>query len=161
MAFFSDNEHRMVNNEVEIYYQCERLIYRFLQLLQADQAATADLFTEDAQAFTLNGRQAIREHFAGIAKVDHNVNVNLSSNLIVEVEDEDHATATNYVTHYVSDPVTDVTVPMGGPVGGETSIPRTITRWSWTFLRIEGEWLISKMAYPGVRAAAQGCTRRY
>ena len=108
----------MVNNEVEIYYQCERLIYRFLQLLQADQAATADLFTEDAQAFTLNGRQAIREHFAGIAKVDHNVNVNLSSNLIVEVEDEDHATATNYVTHYVSDPVTDVTVPMGGPVGG-------------------------------------------
>ena len=61
----------MVSNEVEIYYQCERLIYRFLQLLQADQAATADLFTEDAQAFTLNGRQAIREHFAGIAEVDH------------------------------------------------------------------------------------------
>jgi hypothetical protein len=49
---------------------------------------------------------------------------------------------------YRSDPVTDITVPMGGPVGGETSIPRSITRWSWTFLRIEGEWLISKMAYP-------------
>ena len=79
---------------------------------------------------------------------------------MVEVKDEDHATATNYVTHYVSDPVTDVTVPMGGPVGGETSIPRTITRWSWAFLRIEGEWMITKMAYPGVRAAAQGCTRR-
>ena len=138
----------MASNDVEIHYHCERLIYRFLQLLQADQAATADLFTEDAQAFTLNGREAIREHFAGIAKVDHNVNVVLSSNLMVEVEDEDHATATNYVTHYVSDPVTDVTVPMGGPVGGETSIPRTITRWSWAFLRIEGEWLISKMAYP-------------
>ena len=63
--------------------------------MEADQAATADLFTTDAQVFTMTDREAIREHFAGIAKVDHNVNVALSSNLIVEIED--HATATNYV----------------------------------------------------------------
>lgn len=135
-------------NEADIHYRCERLVYRFLRLLEADQAATADLFTEDGRAFTLAGREAIREHFARIASVDHNVNVTLSHNFLIDVEDEDHATATNYVTHYVADPERDLTDPMGHPVRGEVHLPRSITRWTWSFRRVEDEWLISTMAYP-------------
>ena len=140
--------------ELEIHNRCERLVYEFLQLLEGEQAKTADLFTEDGQAFRLVGREKIREHFAGIAAVDDNVNVLLCSNLLVDVDDEDHARATNYVTHYVADrEVADredegLTDPEGGRVGGELETARSITRWSWEFRRVEGEWLVSRLRYP-------------
>ena len=78
-------------NERDIRNQCERLVYRFLRVLEGEQAETADLFTEDGRAFTHVGREKIREHFAGIAAVDDNVNVNLCNNLLIDVDDEDHA----------------------------------------------------------------------
>ena len=103
-------------NEFEIHDQCERLVYKFLQLLEGEQTKTADLFTEDGQAFELVGREKIREHFAGIDAVDDNVNVLLCSNLLIDVDDEDHARATNYVTHYVADREAEaLTDPEGRP----------------------------------------------
>ncbi len=136
-------------NELEIQVQCERLVYRFLQVLEGQQAKTADLFTEDGRAFTYVGREKIREHFAGIAAVDNNVNVNLCNNLLIDVDDDDHARATNYVTHYVADRQSDdLTDPTGARVGGELDTARSITRWSWKFRRVEGEWLISELQYP-------------
>jgi len=132
----------------QIRDQCERLIYKFLQLLEGEQAKTADLFTEDAQAFKLVGREEIREHFAGIEAVDDNLNVVLCSNLLIDVHDEDHASATNYVTHYVADRKTDLTDPEGGRVGGELDTARSITRWSWEFRRVDDEWFVSKLQYP-------------
>ena len=135
-------------NEFEIHYHCERLILRFLDLLEADQAAVADLFASDGEAFGLVGRDAIREHFAAIEKVDHNVNLNLCTNLLVAAQNDDRATATHYLCHYVSDPITNLSDPMGGQVQGETSVPRSITRWSWSFERVDGQWLISNMAHP-------------
>ena len=136
-------------NQFGIHDQCERLVYRFLQVLEGEQARTADLFAEDGQAFELVGREKIREHFAGIAAVDDNVNVLLCTNLLIDVDDEDHARATNYVTHYVADREDeDLTDPTGARVSGELDTARTITRWSWEFRRVEGEWLISKLQYP-------------
>ena len=136
-------------DEFGIHNQCERLVYKFLQVLEGDQAKVADLFAEDGRAFELVGREKIREHFAGIAAVDDNVNVNLCTNLLIDVDDEDHARATNYVTHYVADrEADDLTDPMGGRVGGELDTARSITRWSWEFRRIDGEWLISRLRYP-------------
>ena len=132
----------------EVRDQCERLVYEFLRVLEGEQAKTADLFTEDGQAFKHVGREKIREHFAGIEAVDDNLNVNLSSNLLIDVDDEDHARATNYVTHYVANREADLTDPEGARVGGELETARSITRWSWEFRRVEGEWLISKLQYP-------------
>lgn len=129
--------------------QIKRLIYRFLRLLEGEQAKTADLFTEDGQAFKHVGREEIRDHFAGIEAVDDNVNVVLSSNLVIDVDDDDHARATNYVTHYVADPeAKDLTDPEGARVGGELDTARSITRWSCAFRRVDGEWSISKLQYP-------------
>ena len=117
--------------------------------MKASRPTTADLFAEDGQAFELVGREKIREHFAAIAAVDDNVNVNLSTNLLIDVDDEDHATATNYVTHYVADrEAEDLTDPTGARVGGELNTARSITRWSWEFRRVGGEWLISRLRYP-------------
>ena len=124
------------------------MILRFLDLLEADQGATADLFAPNGEAFGLVGRDAIREHVAAIEKVDNNINLNLCTNLLVDAQDDDHATATHYLCHYVADPISGLTDPMGGQVQGETSVPRSITRWSWSFERIDGQWLISNMAYP-------------
>ena len=136
-------------NNFEIHSQCERLVYRFLQVLEGEQARTAELFTEDGSAFKHIGREQIREHFAGIEAVDNNVNVVLSNNLLIDVDDDDHARATNYVTHYVADPeAEDLTDPEGARVSGELDTPRSITRWSWEFRRVDGEWLISKLTYP-------------
>lgn len=136
-------------NELEIRDQCERLVYEFLRLLEGEQAKTADLFTEDGQAFRHVGREKIREHFAGIAAVDHNLNVLLCSNLLIDVDDEDRARATNYVTHYVADRQPEgLTDPEGARIGGELDTARSITRWSWEFRRVEGAWLVSKIQYP-------------
>ncbi|MDE0036639.1 MAG: nuclear transport factor 2 family protein [Gammaproteobacteria bacterium] len=136
-------------NEFEVRDRCERLIYRFLRVLEGEQGKTADLFTEDGQAFKHVGREAIREHFAGIEAVDDNVNVNLCSNLLIDVDDDDHARATNYVTHYVAErEAEDLTDPEGARVGGKLDTARSITRWSWEFRRVDGEWLISKLQYP-------------
>ena len=136
-------------NEFEVRDRCERLIYRFLRVLEGEQARTADLFTEDGRAFKHVGREAIREHFAGIEAVDDNVNVNLCSNLLIDVDDDDHARATNYVTHYVADQEAEyLTDPEGARVGGKLDTARSITRWSWEFRRVDGEWLISKLQWP-------------
>lgn len=135
--------------EFEIQRECERLVYRFLKTLESEQGSTADFFTEDGQAFDLVGRERIREHFKSIESVDNNVNVNLSTNLVIDIENAYHARATNYVTHFVAQPApSDLTVPQGGQVGGELDTPRSITRWDWEFIRIGDEWLISKLQYP-------------
>lgn len=136
-------------SEQEIHNRCERLVYEFLQLLEGQQAKVADLFTEDGQAFRHVGRERIREHFAGIAAVDDNLNVLLCSNLLIDVDDEDHARATNYVTHYVADRQDEgLTDPEGARIGGELNTARSVTRWFWEFRRVDGEWLVSKIRYP-------------
>ena len=136
-------------NEFQIHNECQWLVHKFLQVLEDEQAEVADLFAEDGQAFELVGREKIREHFAGIDAVDNNVNVLLCTNLLIDVDDDDHARATNYVTHYVADrEAEDLTDPTGAPVSGELNTARSITRWSWEFRRIEGAWLISKLRYP-------------
>ncbi len=129
--------------------ECEYLVYHYLHLLEADQGKTADLFTEDGDAFGHVGREVIREYFSEIEKVDNNVNVVQSSNLLIEVLDENNATGSGYVTHYASariDPAKKG--PMGRSVDGELTTPKSITRWTWEFKRVDGEWLISKMDYP-------------
>ncbi|MEL7184947.1 MAG: nuclear transport factor 2 family protein [Pseudomonadota bacterium] len=117
---------------------CEKLVYRFLHLLESEHAKSVPLFTENAEAFNAVGRDKIQELFERIESVDHNINVLLSSNLWIEIVDDNHATASNDVTHYVAS-------PEGQP---ELTTARTITRWSWEFRRVDGEWLIAKIAYP-------------
>ena len=139
----------MSTSQFEVHQQCERLIYKFLKVLEGEQGKVADLFVEDGQFSKFIGREQIREHFDGIEKVDHNINVNLCSNLLIDVIDDDHATATHYCTHYVADPEPeDLKDPSGNQVPGELDTARTITRWSWEFKRVVGEWLILKMNDP-------------
>ena len=139
----------MATNEFEIHQQCERLIYKFLKVLEGEQAKVADLFAEEGQFAKFNGREQIREHFDHIEKVDHNVNVLLCSNLLIDVVDDNHATATHYCTHYVADPEPeDLKDPSGNHVPGQLDTARTLTRWSWEFKRVGDEWLILKMNNP-------------
>ena len=139
----------LLQDRHEIQQECERVIHRFLRLLEGKQASTADLFTEDGQAFSHVGREKIREFFKGIEAVDDNLNVLISSNVLIDVDGQDHATASSYVTHYVAKrEAKDLRDPTGAPVGGELNTARSITRWSWEFRPIKGEWLISKMKYP-------------
>lgn len=135
--------------ELEIHRKCERLVYKFLNVLESEQAKVADFFTEHGEAFGIIGRDAIRARFAEIEAVDDNVNVNICSNLVIDVDSEYHARATNYVIHYVADRITEeLTDPEGAQVEGELQPARSITRWSWEFMRVEDEWLISKLHYP-------------
>ena len=129
--------------------ECEYLVYRYLHLLESDQGKTADLFTEDGDAFGIVGRELISERFTEIEKEDSNINVLLSTNLTIKVIDKDHATASGYVSHYVSAPLDqEKSDPSGQSVDGELTSPKSITRWTWTFERVDDEWLISKLDYP-------------
>jgi len=138
-----------MSNEFDAHKQCEQLIYKVLRVLETEMGKVADFFTKDGQFFNFHGQEKIREHFSHIQTVDHNINVNLCSNLIIDVMDEAHAQATNYVTHYVSDPEPgDLKDPGGGLISGELVTARSLTRWSWQFEHEEGRWLISKLDYP-------------
>ncbi|MGI9204897.1 MAG: nuclear transport factor 2 family protein [Woeseiaceae bacterium] len=152
IAFADDSEDTSTMSALErqiIRGECEYLVYRYLHLLEADQGKTADLFTEDGDAFGLVGREVIRERFTEIETADSNVNVLQSSNLQIDVVDEGHATGSGFVTHYVSEPIDPPRKdPTGQSVDGELEAPKSITRWTWEFKRVDGEWLISKMNYP-------------
>ena len=126
-----------------IQHECERLINIFLRLFERDHADTADLFTEDGQALGTQGREAIREHFSRFDPRDVEVNVLISSNIVIDVIDKDHAQGTCYATHY------QYAHPDSKREGQpELRSPNTITRWTWEFQRVDGQWYISKLEMP-------------
>ena len=127
----------------EIQRECERLVIKFLHLFEGEHGKTADLFTEDGQAFDNVGREKIREAFSKIDARDVEVNVLISTNLIIDVTDENHATGAGYVTHYQY-------AHADSKREGQPALrtPNTITKWSWEFRQADGKWRISKLKTP-------------
>lgn len=126
-----------------IEHECERLVYKFLKFFEFEHAKSADLFTEDGQAFDNVGRETIREAFSKIDPQDIEVNVLLSSNLVIDVSDKDHATGAGYVMHFQDrhpDPKRE-----GRPI---LRLPKTVTWWEWEFEQEDGNWRISKLTMP-------------
>jgi len=129
----------------EIEHACEKIVYTFLRLFERDHAKTADLFTEDASVpFPAGGgtvgREAIREFFSTVDARDVELNVLTANNLVITVIDENNAEGSFYMTHRQH--IYEDSKREGQ---GVLSEPITVTRWSWDFKRVEGEWKIASM----------------
>jgi hypothetical protein len=149
MPMLADAEHHEETEKMSItdrhviYVECERLINKFLLRFEREHARAADLFAEDGQALTFKGREAIREAFDQFDQRDVEVNVLASSNTLIDIVDEDNATGACYATHY------QYAHPDSKREGEpELKSPKSITRWTWEFKRIDGEWYISKLNTP-------------
>ena len=127
----------------QIEHEGERLINAFLRLFENEHSKTADLFTEDGQAFSSVGREKIREGFSTIDAQKLEANVLISSNILVTVIDENNAAGSCYVTHYQH---RFADAKHEGQA--ESRAPNTITRWNWEFKQVDGKWMISKLATP-------------
>lgn len=139
----SNNSSMPLAERHQIEHEGERLINTFLRLFENEHAKTADLFTEDGQAFANVGREKIREAFSRIDARKVEINVLISSNIIITVIDENNATGSCYATHYQH------VYPDAKHEGqAESRAPNTITRWNWKFKRVKGEWRISKLETP-------------
>lgn len=126
-----------------IYKECERLINKFLLRFEREHARAADLFTEDGQALSFKGRETMREAFDQFDQGDVEVNVLASSNILIDIVDEDNATGACYATHY------QYKHPDSKREGQpELESPKSITRWTWDFKRVDGEWYIAKLNVP-------------
>jgi len=124
----------------EVHHECERLINKFLRHFEREHAKAADLFTEDGQALGNEGREAIREAFSQFDARDVEVNVLISSNILIDIEKKDHAKGACYVMHY------QYAHPDSKREGQpELQSPKSITRWIWEFTHVDGKWYISKL----------------
>jgi len=129
----------------EIERECERIVYTFLRLFEGEHAKTADLFTEDGSVpFPMGkitvGREAIREFFSTIDARNVELNLLMANNLVITVDNENHATGFCYVTHLQH--LYEDSKREGQAILREAN---TVTSWFWEFKRVKGEWKIGEL----------------
>ena len=134
-----------ISKRLQIERACEKQVYTFLKFFEGEHAKTADLFTEDGSVpFPMGkittGREAIREFFSTIDAKNVELNVLLANNLVITVNDENHATGFCYVTHYQH--LFEDAKREGLGVLREAN---TITSWHWEFKRVKDEWKLGKL----------------
>lgn len=88
--------------------ECERLVTRYCHLVDHGQAAqVAELFTEDgawaSPEATVTGREQIRASFQRRQDAAARMSRHVCGNLLIDVEDADHASGVVYLTLYRHD----------------------------------------------------------
>jgi len=131
----TDEERRAIEAD------CERLIKHYVNLNDArDWAAVAALYTEDARfarpsqpGVFVEGREAILASFlARPARAQRHV----IANVVVEVEDADHARAFSVIVLYMGDPSAPGELPAmsaSSPLVGTFTDKLVRTRDGWRF----------------------------
>ena len=119
---------------------CERLIKRYVNLNDAqDWPAVAALYTEDAVFRRPSGGDAIVGREAILVSLlarPPRVQRHVIANVVVDVEDEDHARAFSVIVLYQGDPAPDGGLPAmsaNSPLVGTFADKLVRTRDGWRF----------------------------
>ena len=129
----TDEERRAIEAD------CERLIKRYVNLNDAqDWPAVAALYTEDAVFRRPSGGDAIVGREAILASLlarPPRVQRHVIANVVVDVEDEDHARAFSVIVLYQGDPLPEGLPPMSAssPLVGTFADQLVRTRDGWRF----------------------------
>lgn len=124
--------------------ECERVLLQSMWNTDFGQAArTADLFVPDGVLVVgprvLRGREAIREAFLVRQAMVERVSRHVATNLLITVEDEEHAVGSCYVTVYRHDGEPGMGIaPLDGPksVGQQdANFVRTAEGWRFAEMR--------------------------
>jgi ketosteroid isomerase-like protein len=122
--------------------ECERLVTRYCHLVDHGQAARiADLFTEDgvwaSPEATMTGREQIRAGFQRRQDNTARISRHVCCNLLIEVEDADHASGAVYLTLYRHD---------GDPARrvSPSAAPQVIGEYRDRFERTPDGWRIAR-----------------
>ena len=129
----TDEERRAIEAD------CERLIKRYVNLNDAqDWPAVAALYTEDAVFRRPSGGDAIEGREAILASFlarPPRVQRHVIANVVVDVEDEDHARAFSVIVLYQGDPLPEGLPAMSAssPLVGTFADQLVRTRDGWRF----------------------------
>ena len=129
----TDEERRAIEAD------CERLIKRYVNLNDAqDWPAVAALYTEDAVFRRPSGGDAIVGREAILASLlarPPRVQRHVIANVVVDVEDEDHARAFSVIVLYQGDPLPEGLPAMSAssPLVGTFADQLVRTRAGWRF----------------------------
>ena len=129
----TDEERRAIEAD------CERLIKRYVNLNDAqDWPAVAALYTEDAVFRRPSGGDAIVGREAILVSLlarPPRVQRHVIANVVVDVEDEDHARAFSVIVLYQGDPLPEGLPPMSAssPLVGTFADQLVRTRDGWRF----------------------------
>lgn len=124
--------------------ECERILLQSMWNTDFGQAArTADLFVPDGVMFVgptvLRGQAAIREALARRQAMTGRVSRHVATNVLITVEDEDHAAGSCYITVYRHDGEREAGIaPLDGPqsVGQhDVRFVRTPDGWRFALVR--------------------------
>ena len=129
----------------QIERACERLMYRYCQLMDHGKAVeAAELFSDDAECTilpgnTMRGRAAIAEGFAARQALTGRMSKHVCSTPLIDVIDEDNARGTVYLTLYRHDGEPGrSTSPLSGPV--------LVGEYRDQYTRTDEGWRIKKRA---------------
>jgi ketosteroid isomerase-like protein len=132
---------------------CERLVAQYCHFIDHGEAArVAELFTEDgvwtSPDATMAGREAVLAGFQRRQERAKRLSRHVCCNLLVEIQDEDHASGVVYLTLYRHDGEPGPRIaPLDGPaVVGEYRDAFTRTADGWRFAR--RDFVIAFMAEP-------------
>ena len=139
-----------IEKQHQIERECEKVIYTFLRRFENEHAKAADLFTKNgSSSFSTTGeptvgRDKIREAWSGIDSGKVELNALVASNLLVQADSEDKASAFCYVRHYQFRFKSDKheEAPVQPPAGPMMS-------WTFEFEFEDGVWKISKLEVRG------------
>jgi ketosteroid isomerase-like protein len=133
---------------------CERLVTEYCHVIDHGEAArVAELFTEDgvwaSPENTMTGREAIRASFQRRQNLTSRLSRHVCCNLLVEVEDADHATGVVYLTLYRHDSETGRRV-------GPSAAPEIVGEYRDAFVRTGEGWRFSRRDVGVTFSAAAG-----
>jgi SnoaL-like domain len=121
---------------------CQRLATRYCHLVDHGRAAdVAELFSEDGVWSTAQGetagRDAVRAVFQGRQARAGRLSRHVCCNLLVEVQDETHASGVNYLTLYRHD-------GEGAPGPAPLTGPAIVGEYRDDYVRTEDGWRFAK-----------------
>ena len=122
----------------QIERACERLVTRYCHLIDHGEAGrVAELFSEDgvwkSPQVTMNGCEELQQGFGARQNNTRRMSRHVCNNLLIDVQDEDHATGTVYLTLYRHDG------EPGRPFS-PTQAPSMIGEYRDRFVRTEDGW---------------------
>lgn len=127
---------------------CERLVLRYARLVDSGHASEiADLFTDDgewigADGRGMHGKEAIRAAFTSRQGLTRRQSRHVMTNVLIEVEGSDVATAVVYLINFRHDSGDGVAAH---PAPADH--PKFVGDYHLTFRRVAGEWLIATLRF--------------
>jgi uncharacterized protein (TIGR02246 family) len=127
---------------------CERLVLDYARYVDTGEAGkVADLFTTDgvwigADGRTMSGREEVRAAFTARQGLTRRLSRHVITNVLVTLRSDTEAVGVAYLVNYRHDRSGDT-----AEVPGPARLPKFVGDYHFSFLRVDGRWLVSSLRF--------------